>query len=85
MTKKEAKLLNIGIYRLYWKEGGHSMAAVGRLFDGNTWFAPVNWVSSHGPGSISTDWKRVSWAKQLLLGEPTNSESDPFQAKKEHA
>ena len=43
MSEEQSKLLKPGIYRLYWKEGGSSLAAVGMCQDGTRWMAPVNW------------------------------------------
>jgi hypothetical protein len=33
-----------GLYRLHWKEGGASLASVGRDRYGRVWFAPTNWI-----------------------------------------
>ncbi len=41
------KDLKLGIYRLHWKSGGTSLAAVGMESDGSYWFAPTNWLSPH--------------------------------------
>ncbi len=45
----------LGIYQIFWKSGGSSLAAVGNDREGNRWLAPINWVS----GS-TTDWSEVS-------------------------
>jgi hypothetical protein len=47
----------IGLYRLYWKDGGFSLAAVGMASNGDMWFAPVNWCDG---GLAHTDWDRVA-------------------------
>lgn len=54
MKAKAIDRLPIGVYRLHWKSGGTSVAAVGCLASGEKWFAPANWIS--GP---STDWTKV--------------------------
>ncbi len=59
MTQKEAKLLKHGLYRLYWKTGGASLACVGSLHSGKRWYAPANWTSISESGIACTDWKRV--------------------------
>ena len=59
MTQREAKKLKHGLYRLYWKEGGASVAAVGMLHDGKYWFAPSNWTSEIKEGIASTKWRMV--------------------------
>jgi hypothetical protein len=47
--------LEEGIYRLYWKEGGYSLAAVGFDKVGKVWYAPTNWVD-HIP---CYDWDKI--------------------------
>lgn len=46
MTQREFyKTVKAGIYRLHWKSGGSSLAAVGILHDGRHWIAPTNWAN----------------------------------------
>lgn len=52
-----------GVYRLYWHEGGFSLATVGGDAKGRPWFAPCNWIS--GP---SFDWGPVKRAVYIDLG-----------------
>lgn len=59
MTNREASKLATGIYRLDWKGGGSSVAAVGVLYDGTRWFAPVNWTSEVADHIASTNWRIV--------------------------
>ncbi|KFL31720.1 hypothetical protein JP75_06505 [Devosia riboflavina] len=33
-----------GLYRVHWKSGGTSLAAIGMMSDGNRWIAPTNWL-----------------------------------------
>ena len=33
-----------GLYRVFWKRGGSSLAAVGVTREGGRWLAPINWV-----------------------------------------
>lgn len=44
-----------GIYEIYWKEGGASIAAIGVGPDGRLWLAPTNWVEPVMP----PDWSQV--------------------------
>lgn len=37
--------LPAGVYRLFWKDGGSSVASVGCDREGWQWLAPANWVS----------------------------------------
>ena len=65
MTQNEAKKLNNGVYRLFWKEGDWSLAAVGRLYDGTVWFAPSNWVSKSVEGITCSEWQMVKSVQQI--------------------
>ena len=49
----------LGLYRIYWKSGGASLAAVGQMANGDRWFAPVNWTSSDNVMMASTAWRLV--------------------------
>lgn len=65
MTRDEAKKLPIGLYRIFWKDGGWSLAAVGMNSVGDRWLAPVNWLE----GNSLNSWPRVSSAVQLHKGK----------------
>lgn len=62
MTKAETKKLARGIYRLHWKSGGSSLAAVGSNERGDRWIAPTNWINA---GS-TLHWKLVERAELLM-------------------
>lgn len=59
MNKREAEKLEHGLYILFWKDGGNSLASVGSLHDGTRWFAPTNWTNKSKEGITSTDWRKV--------------------------
>jgi hypothetical protein len=59
MTKKEVQKLDHGLYYLYWKSGGFSLAAVGSLHSGDRWYAATNWTNVSTTGIASTNWKMV--------------------------
>lgn len=65
MTLDEAKKLQHGIYRLWWKDGGSSLAAVGVLHDGKRWYAPTNWTSATEAGIACTKWAKVERVDQI--------------------
>lgn len=44
MTSNEAQKLQTGLYRVYWRKGGSSLAAVGTNRDGKRWLTPTSWV-----------------------------------------
>jgi hypothetical protein len=45
MKNSLVEQLTLGLYFLYWKEGGGSVAAVGMDERGRHWYAPTNWIS----------------------------------------
>ncbi len=54
MTEDEARKL-AGLYRIHWKSGGSSLAAIGVGPDGRQWLAPVNWLRP----ALQPDWDAV--------------------------
>lgn len=60
---KEADLGNVehGVYVLFWKSGGESLAAVGSDRSGKRWYAPTNWVSVP-----SYNWRLVSKVEEIV-------------------
>jgi hypothetical protein len=54
----DAKGLARGLYRVYWKSGGVSIAAVGVTMDGYHWLAPCNWACIN---SQVADYCKESW------------------------
>jgi len=38
-----------GLYEIFWKSGGSSLASVGNMHDGVRWIAPSNWTSATSP------------------------------------
>ena len=61
MKKKDVAELSFGLYRLYWKEGGSSLASVGQNANGDLWFAPTNWITVP-----CFDWKSVKRVNKIL-------------------
>ena len=57
MKKKDVKKLDHGLYKIFWKDGGYSLASVGSLACGKRWMAPTNWISV--PTSKRKHWKMV--------------------------
>jgi hypothetical protein len=71
MTKQAVQKLPLGLYRIFWKSGGSSLAAVGNDYAGKRWFAPVNWIgfkvktyhhglTAQGSTAPDSDWRSVS-------------------------
>jgi hypothetical protein len=65
MNKIDVQKLRHGVYRLFWKGGGSSLASVGSLYDGTRWFAPTNWTSQMKEGICSTNWRVVASASLI--------------------
>jgi hypothetical protein len=61
--------LKHGVYRIYWKDGGSSVASVGSTSDGTRWYQPSNWISEE----VCTSWSRV---ERVELIETQNPPSD---------
>jgi len=53
MKSEDVQKLSHGLYRVFWKTGGSSLAAVGSNAAGKRWLAPTNWVS------ISQDFNKT--------------------------
>lgn len=51
-----------GLYRVYWKDGGSSLASIGMLGNGDRWLAPVNWIH---PTEDQDIWDRVARVKLI--------------------
>jgi hypothetical protein len=57
--------LSPGLYVVYWRSGGRSLAAVGIGPDGTRWLAPTNWVAP----TTSPDWSDVERADLFAVRE----------------
>ena len=65
MNYSDVQELKHGIYRIHWKEGGSSLAAVGSDVAGNRWLAATNWVS--GSTTSTTRWEEVDYITQIHI------------------
>lgn len=54
-----------GLYRVFWKSGGSSLAAVGVTNDGGRWLAPINWIK---PSTNFTEWDRIDHLERIVEG-----------------
>ena len=61
MTTADTMWLVPGVYRLHWKDGGASVAAVGVTCSGKRWMAPINWVRPGKP----KHWQMVKMVEGL--------------------
>lgn len=80
MRKSEVESLKLGLYTIYWKSGGSSLASVGQLYDGARWLAPCNWITDNkdmdkkgkvnGIAFSGPVWRQVKTVKLLVsVGE----------------
>lgn len=59
MTKAESRKIIPGLYFIFWKSGGRSLASVGLLHNGDRWFAAHNWTGESTSKIASTSWRDV--------------------------
>ena len=64
MSPQQLQSIEPGLYRLFWTDGGMSVAAVGRDSAGAPWFAATDWVF----GSW-TDWSGVDRVELITTRE----------------
>jgi len=53
-----------GLYRIRWKSGGNSLAAIGMNEDGTRWIAPTNWVAPN-IDPTSDAWAEIEEAERV--------------------
>ena len=58
MKRAEVQKLKHGLYRVWWKSGGNSLAAVGSFANGARWIMPTNWIS-FGNGNHRHIWEKI--------------------------
>jgi hypothetical protein len=78
MNQQDAKKLPHGLYRIYWKQGGSSLASMGSCYNGDRWFAPCNWTHSDltYPKVASTNIVRMIEKAELIVAA-TNYGDEP--------
>lgn len=54
-----------GLYEIFWKSGGSSIASVGNMHDGVRWIAPTNWTSKDSPAGRMD--KHVDSIERMVL------------------
>jgi hypothetical protein len=63
MTPDEVKKLPLGLYEIFWKSGGSSLASVGMIENGDRWLAPTNWTHT---SEDQAEWDGVESATYLM-------------------
>ena len=51
--------IKCGIYIIYWKNGGTSVAAIGMMKDGSRWISPTNWITTSKDQHVFNDIKKL--------------------------
>lgn len=64
MLKADVAKVPSGLYRIHWKSGGTSLAAVGVSSRGARWLAPTNWTNA-GEGAYV--WRRVERVEAIAI------------------
>lgn len=54
-----------GLYRVFWKSGGSSLAAMGVTDDGGRWLAPINWTK---PSVAFNNWDSIERLERVVDG-----------------
>lgn len=71
MKLSDVQQLDHGLYRVYWKSGGSSLASVGSDDSGKRWLAPTNWILSDT--KLITDyqkvWRHVEKMELIMTGK----------------
>lgn len=61
--------MKLGLYKVFWKSGGYSLASIGQDHDGNLWVAPCNWTGKNLDGKVNvafTDqWENISHVRLI--------------------
>jgi hypothetical protein len=72
------KGLKHGVYKIFWKSGGMSLASIGFTHDGTNWYAPCNWTSQFkgAPTVASTDWESIERIELILENNYNHDESE---------
>lgn len=73
----------LGLFRVHWKSGGSSLAAIGMMENGDRWIAPTNWIR---PGTMPSagEWADIE-RLEPIDAEPEDWRNDPAQDKRWNA
>jgi hypothetical protein len=68
---EDMKKCPLGLYKIFWKSGGSSLAAIGNMYNGVRWIAPINWTAQVGedPTGRMNDKMVKSILKIVLVKE----------------
>ncbi len=65
---EQQKGLKHGLYKIFWMDGGSSLASIGFTYDGTNWFSCCNWTSKGNdePMVASTKWQIVKSIELIM-------------------
>jgi len=69
MIPKQVKKLKNGLYRVHWYNANSSLCAVGTLWDGGKWLAPVNWTGNKQVEFNDHFWELVESVDRIDVPE----------------
>lgn len=64
---EDMKNCELGLYEVFWKSGGSSIASIGNMHNGVRWVAPTNWTSESDPTGRLDDKMIDSIERTVLL------------------
>lgn len=62
----DMKNCKLGLYEVFWKSGGSSIASIGNMHNGVRWVAPTNWTSESDPTGRLDD-KMIDSIERIVL------------------
>ncbi|MBD8556344.1 hypothetical protein IFT84_17690 [Rhizobium sp. CFBP 8762] len=66
----------LGLYRVHWKSGGNSLAAIGMGSNGDRWIAPTNWIRPADMSSMG-GWGDIEWLERIEPARAQGEEVEP--------
>lgn len=78
MTQEQVKKMPHGLYRVYWKEGGYSLASMGSCYDGSRWICPCNWTHSdlsYPKVATTMVWRKIERLEEVLVNSNYGAEN----------
>jgi len=77
--------LKHGLYKIVWKRGGASLAAVGYTYDGTNWYSCANWTTKNNKNPVvaSCDFSEVEHLELLIENDYETMESCTLQDRQE--
>lgn len=65
MEQEELLKLPHGLYKVYWKSGGKSLASIGSMPNGDRWIAVCNWINGSVLIKDLSEWSAIKKVKLI--------------------